>query len=131
MVCLPQELVAAGCPLARREVDRVGRCGLMLLLRAALAPGSPVRSGGPNAEERRQEETEVQELRGQGHTQEGRQSGAVPALRRDRDQAVSRVRHMHRQVDDRAGYEEQDQPDRKIELLLEFGYGLRSLPSSA
>jgi hypothetical protein len=64
MVCLPQELVAAGCPLARREVDRVGRCGLMLSLRAALAPGSPVRSGGPNAEERRQEETEVQELRG-------------------------------------------------------------------
>jgi hypothetical protein len=37
-------------------------------------------------------------LRGQGHTQEGRQSGTVPALRRDRDQAVSRVRHMHRQV---------------------------------
>jgi hypothetical protein len=89
--------VAAGCPLARREVDRVGGCGLMSL-RPALAPGSPVLSGGPNAEERRQEETEVQELRGQGHTQEGRQSGAVPALRRDRDQAVSRVRHMHRQV---------------------------------
>jgi hypothetical protein len=26
-----QELVAAGCPLPRREVDRVGGCGLMLL----------------------------------------------------------------------------------------------------
>jgi hypothetical protein len=40
---------------------------------------------------------------------------------------VSRVRHAP-SVDDRAGYEEQDQPDRKIKLLLEFGYGLRSLP---
>src|SRR5277367_2970688 len=64
------------------------------------ALGSPVRSGGPYAEERRQKETEVQELRRQGHPQEGGQGSAVPALQRDRDQAVSRVRPMRDQTED-------------------------------
>jgi hypothetical protein len=81
----------------------------------------------------------MRELRRQGHPQEGGQSGSVPTLRRDRDQAVSAhasgapsgpklIDQFPDRIDDRASDEEQDQPDRIIELLLEFGYGLRSLP---
>src|ERR1700722_20418726 len=57
-----------------------------------VALSAPIVSGGPHAEERRQEETEVQELRRQGHPQEGRQGREVPALRRDRDQAMTGAR---------------------------------------
>jgi arsenate reductase (glutaredoxin) len=79
----------SGCSGVRPHALRLAR---------PLRQARPSDPGGPNAEECRQEEAEVQELRRQGHPQEGRQGGAVPALRRDRDQAVSRVRPMRRQV---------------------------------